>query len=182
MTTATDISCELLLRGRQAARARGLRIRFIQVEPLRLPFRTASVSLALAFKVYCYIPSRNLRIQYLREIARVLQPGGVLAMTHYVTPAEWIAAAYDEAYRRIARDYTTLEPGDAFVVLDGDDGSIYSYVHVDHPSACLRQRAMARPRRRAVRARLRRHPGSCYQERMPGMNCISDTSLIRVGV
>lgn len=94
-----------------------------------MPFRTASVSLALAFKVYCYIPSRNLRIQYLREIARVMQPGGVLAMTHYVTPAEGIAAAYDEAYQRIARDYTTLEPGDAFAVLDEGDGSCYSYVH-----------------------------------------------------
>lgn len=50
-------------------------------------------------------------------------------MTHYVTPAEWIAAAYDEAHQRIARDYTTLEPGDTFAVLDEDDGSIYSYVH-----------------------------------------------------
>lgn len=127
--TATDISYELLLRGQQVAQARRLHIQFIQVEPLQLPFRTASISLALAFKVYCYIPSRSLRIQYLREIARVLQPGGVLAMTHYVTPAEWIAAAYDESYQRIARDYVTLEPGDTFAVLDEDDDSCYSYVH-----------------------------------------------------
>lgn len=83
MITATDISYELILRGRQVAQAHGLSVQFIQVEPLQLPFRTASISLALAFRVYCYIPSRRLRIQYLREIARALQPGGVLAMTHY---------------------------------------------------------------------------------------------------
>lgn len=125
--TAVDISYELLQLAQRHAQANNLHINFVQIDALRLPFLANTFDLALAIKVYCYIPSRTLRVQYIQEIVRVLQPGGILVMTQYITPAEWTSSAYDEHYHRIAPNYTTLEKGDAFAIIEEDQ--TYSYVH-----------------------------------------------------
>ncbi len=125
--TAVDISYQLLQLAKSHAQANKLHVNFVQIDALRLPFLANTFDLALAIKIYCYIPSKKLRIQYIQEIARILQPGGILVMTQYITPAEWISSAYDEHYHRIAPNYKTLEEGDAFAIIEEDQ--THSYVH-----------------------------------------------------
>ena len=123
--TAADISRPLLRVAQSSAHERAIRLHLVQTDPLRLSFANGAFQSVLAIKVYCYIPTRNLRIGYLREIARLLRPRGELFMTQYVTPEEWMSAAYDESYQKIAPGYTVLEEGDTFSV--GQHG--HSYVH-----------------------------------------------------
>ena len=123
--TAADISRPLLRIAQHSAYERAMRLHWVQTDPLRLSFANGAFQSVLAIKVYCYIPTRNLRIGYLREIARLLRPRGELFMTQYVTPEEWMSSAYDDHYQQIAPGYTVLEEGDTFSV--GEYG--HSYVH-----------------------------------------------------
>lgn len=125
--TAVDISHELLMYAQHYAHVSSRRIHVVHVDALSLPFRPQTFDLAIAMKVYCYIPTKIARLQYLHEITRILRPGGILALTQYVTPPEWIDSAYDDDYHRIAPSYTTLEVGDTFAV--SDHGQTHAYVH-----------------------------------------------------
>ncbi|MCL5997002.1 MAG: class I SAM-dependent methyltransferase [Chloroflexi bacterium] len=122
---AVDISAALLRVARDVTQSRGCIANYVLVEALDLPFADSSFETVIATKVYCYIPTRILRLKYLEQIKRVLRPGGKLLMTQYITPEQDIGYAYDETFRQIAPNYTVLEPGDTFTI--GETGG--SYVH-----------------------------------------------------
>lgn len=115
--TGVDVSERLLrIAQRQADRSR-LGCRFVQVEPLVLPFRARSFDAACAFKVYGYIPSTTARAHYLAEIARIVRPGSPVLLTQHVVPAENEAAAAigtDPRHALAAAEFTTLESLDTF--------------------------------------------------------------------
>ena len=109
-----DVSEALLRVAAALVEERNLHIPFARIEPLRLPFAGGSFDAVVAFKVYAYIPHRSARLDYLKEIHRVLRAGGQLLMTHYVIPPEAVGQEKDDYYERVAPDFTTLEAGDYF--------------------------------------------------------------------
>ncbi len=123
--TAVDISQPLLQIAQKNMPKDDISMNFIQVDALYLPFANDTFDSALTIKVYSYIPTQELRVNYLKEIARILRPQGRLFMAQQVTPEEWLSSAYDDNYHKIAPQYNILEQGDTFTV--SDDNS--AYVH-----------------------------------------------------
>ena len=121
----TDVSRPLLNSARQAFRQTGLSVDLVEIESHLLPFADHTFDHVLLFKLYCYIPTRVLRLAYLQELQRVLVSKGSLWMIQYIVPVEDLFHAYDEPYATFAAKYTTLEPGDTFT--SGEEGG--AYVH-----------------------------------------------------
>ncbi len=71
--------------------------RFLRVAPQRFPLPDATFAAALAFKVNGYLPGREARRQYLRDVGRLLMPRAPLLLTQYVVTTEIIRAYRHEA-------------------------------------------------------------------------------------
>ena len=113
--TGVDVSEPLLATARELGARRHSAMTFRHVEPLALPFDSASFDAAIAIKVHCYIPSRAGRREYLEEVARVLRPGAPLLLASYVVPSEQAASdalAADDRHMHAAARFRTLEPLD----------------------------------------------------------------------
>jgi SAM-dependent methyltransferase len=110
-----DVSTRLVQVATVLAARHAPSVRIHQVEAHQLPFPASHFAAAIAFKVYCYVPSRLGRLAYLEELARVLRPGAVLLLTNYVVPPEEADAyARDPQHRVTAAAFSTLEPRDTF--------------------------------------------------------------------
>lgn len=113
--TGVDVSTRLINVARELVDERRLPVRLLQVDPTVLPFASGVFDAAIAIKVYCYIPYRSGRIDYLNEIGRVLRAGAVLLLSNYVVPSESAAQQAldnDEAHLRASNEYSSLEPLD----------------------------------------------------------------------
>ncbi|MFA5897018.1 MAG: class I SAM-dependent methyltransferase, partial [Thermoplasmata archaeon] len=74
---ALDFSRSLLLLGRErGAEELAGRLHWVEGEATALPLRTGSVDAALCVAVLHHLPTRGDRVAALREIRRVLVPGG----------------------------------------------------------------------------------------------------------
>lgn len=114
--TAVDVSEPLLAVARGLGRLRRSQVTFQHVRPLSLPFDSASFDASVAIKVYCYIPSRTRRRDYLNEVGRVLRPRAPLLLTSYIVPSEQLAAdalAADDKHVLAASRFRSLEPLDS---------------------------------------------------------------------
>jgi SAM-dependent methyltransferase len=60
-----------------------LRVDLVQSEGSQMPFREACFDVALSTQVLEHLPSKDLRVRFLREIGRALKPGGKLVLTVY---------------------------------------------------------------------------------------------------
>jgi SAM-dependent methyltransferase len=123
--TGVDVSEVLLETARGSAARQGLTARFQVVDPLILSFDAEMFDAALALKVYCYIPSKESRVAYLAEIARVLLPGAALLLTGYVVPTSAAALGAlvdDDQHHQAAVRFSSLEALDTFTDARG-------YVH-----------------------------------------------------
>jgi len=132
----TDVSAPLLRASVQPSgseRSAG----FVQVEPLRLPVLDGVFDAAVAFKVYCYVPTWSSRLAYLSEIHRTLRPGGLLLLSQHVAPEEAYAHYRDQYYEQGVAGLVSIELGDTFPLGRG-------YVHW-FTSAQLRQELRASP-------------------------------------
>jgi len=83
---ALDLSAAMLLRGREIGLGAGLEVPLVQADAVRLPFADASFDLACS--AYGGVPFVDDSAAVMREVARVLRPGGrwVFSVTH---PARW---------------------------------------------------------------------------------------------
>jgi len=135
-----DVSAALLRIADASRREGGATARFLQVDPLRLPFQEAAFDAALACKVYGYLPGRAARQQYLHDIDRLLRPGAPLLLTQYVVTAEIVRTHPLQAdHQRAAAQFPSLESGDAFTL--GGEG----YLHVFTPAQLRRELVAAGP-------------------------------------
>jgi len=83
---ALDLSAAMLLRGRDVGAATGLAVPLIQADATRLPFADASFDIACS--AYGAVPFVADTAGVMREVARVLRPGGrwVFSASH---PIRW---------------------------------------------------------------------------------------------
>lgn len=75
----TAIEIDRRLAESLAARLRGSPIKVIRGDATALPFGSARFSGAVSFTMLHHVPSPGLQDQLLREVRRVLKPGGVFA-------------------------------------------------------------------------------------------------------
>ncbi|MBT8464933.1 MAG: class I SAM-dependent methyltransferase [Deltaproteobacteria bacterium] len=86
--TAVDIESGMLDAARARAAARGVELFLERGRPEALPFGDASFDVVLAVTVLCFVPDANAA---LREMARVLAPGGRLVLGELGRFSLWAA-------------------------------------------------------------------------------------------
>lgn len=117
-----DVSEGLLSVARDISKKRNLDIDFLYSEG-KLPYQDEEFDTLIGFKILCYIPTRELRNENLKEFYRVLKPGGTCIITQNIVPDEYIEDAKDEHYwSSPASQFGILERGDNFPLGNG-------YVH-----------------------------------------------------
>lgn len=115
-----DVSEGLLSVARENAKKRKQDIKFYHTEGTTLPFEDEEFDIIVGFKILCYIPTRELRYDYMKELYRVLKPNGICVITQNVVPDEYIDEAEDEYYKSSpAAQFQILEKGDHFPLGDG---------------------------------------------------------------
>lgn len=78
---AVDFSRRLLVAGRSARGDDGGRIHWIEADATALPIRSGRMGACLAIAVLHHLPSREERVAALREVRRVLVPGGAVFLS-----------------------------------------------------------------------------------------------------
>jgi SAM-dependent methyltransferase len=89
IVTGLDRSHAMLDAARERANASGVVARWCQGDVESLPFADASFDVALAITVFCMVKSPE---QAVRELARVLRPGGVLVIGELGRWSSWAAS------------------------------------------------------------------------------------------
>jgi ubiquinone/menaquinone biosynthesis C-methylase UbiE len=123
----------MLARADRRARTTGRRVELHQMDVTRLAFPEHSFDAAVASFLFCVLPEA-LQVPALREIERVLKPGGILRLLEYVRPTgayrafvaglwePWMAWAYGAGFDRHTEEHvaeTSLEVLESrFVVPD----------------------------------------------------------------
>lgn len=113
--SAIDSSEAMLERARaRCPNAEGL----YRMDVTRLEFATASFDAAVASFLFCVLPDR-LQAAALRELGRVVRPGGIIRLLEYVRPQgrlrrllsrlwqPWIAWAYGASFDRHTESYVS---------------------------------------------------------------------------
>lgn len=118
--TGIDVSEGLLSVAREISTKRSQAIHFFHTEGITLPFQDEEFDILIGFKILCYIPTRELRNDYLKELYRVLKPNGICIITQNIVPDECIEDAEDEHFMNSpASQFKILEKGDNFPLGDG---------------------------------------------------------------
>lgn len=121
--TGVDVSEMLIQSAQVLARQQALNPSFVLAEGAKLPFADGEFDYVVAFKVLCYIPTRELRSEYLRQIYRLLRPGGMFLLAQPIVPDEHLGEARDGYYDLSpASRFEMIEEGDTFPLGTG-------YVH-----------------------------------------------------
>ena len=92
-----DFSHPMLVLARQKAARRGVRAHFLEADALRLPLPDASLDLITT--AFGFRNLANYRLG-LAEIARVLRPGGVVAILEFSQPPHRLVSAFYNFYSR----------------------------------------------------------------------------------
>jgi SAM-dependent methyltransferase len=118
--TGIDVSEELLAVARAYSTDKRLHVEYRLTEGIDCPFPDHSFDAVVGFKVYGYIPTRELRIRYLNTLYRILKPGGVCILTQNVVPAAYMGDSIDADFRKSpASRFEIIEYGDTFPLSEG---------------------------------------------------------------
>jgi SAM-dependent methyltransferase len=115
IVTGVDIAPNLLEQARERAAAEGLAIPFDEGDAEALPYADASFDAVTTMFGAMFAPRPALVVS---EFARVLKPGGLLAM------ANWNPASFTGRMFRVGSDHVPPPPGIAPPVLWGDDATV----------------------------------------------------------
>ena len=115
MVTGVDIAANLLEQARQRAAAERLSVQFDEGDAEQLPYADASFDAVVTMFGAMFAPRPEM---VAREFARVLKPGGLLAM------ANWNPASFSGAMFRMSAKHVPPPPGMPAPVLWGDDNVV----------------------------------------------------------
>lgn len=87
---ATDLSPAMLLRAKR--RPESPAVPLVVADAMALPFRDGAFAWAVATLVFCEVPDP---VAGLREVGRVLAPGGRLVLLEHVRPSGWLGVLAD---------------------------------------------------------------------------------------
>jgi 2-polyprenyl-3-methyl-5-hydroxy-6-metoxy-1,4-benzoquinol methylase len=113
--TGVDIAPNLLEQGRERATAEGLSIHFDEGDAERLPYADGSFDAVVTMFGAMFAPRPELVAS---ELARVLKPGGLLAM------ANWNLAGFTGRMFRVSSQHVPPPPGIAPPALWGDEATV----------------------------------------------------------
>ena len=111
IVSGIDISPAMLARARDRCPTLAAGGRLHQMDVTEMTFATASFDAAVATFLFCVLPDQ-LQVPALRELARVVKPGGIIRLLEYVRPSTtirrlisriwqpWITWAYGASFDR----------------------------------------------------------------------------------
>lgn len=111
-----DLSDAMLARARRRAEALGRKVELRRMDVTRLDFPDQSFDGAVASFLFCVLPN-ELQVPALREIERVVKPGGTVRLLEYVRPSgacrafvarlwePWMAWAYGAGFDRQTEEH-----------------------------------------------------------------------------
>ena len=115
IVTGVDIAANLLVQARERAAAEGLSVQFDEGDAEQLPYADASFDVAVSMFGAMFAPRPALVAS---ELARVLKPGGLLAM------ANWNPASFTGQMFKVGSKHAPPPPGILPPVLWGDDTTV----------------------------------------------------------
>jgi SAM-dependent methyltransferase len=115
IVTGVDIAPNLLVQARERAAAEGLTATFDEGDAEQLPYPDASFDAVVTMFGAMFAPRPEIVAS---ELARVLKPGGTLAM------ANWNPASFTGAMFKLGSRHTPPPPGILPPVLWGDDATV----------------------------------------------------------
>jgi SAM-dependent methyltransferase len=115
VVTGVDIASNLLVQARERAAAEGLMVTFDEGDAEALPYADASFDVVVTMFGAMFAPRPEL---VAAELARVLKPGGLLAM------ANWNPASFTGKMFRLGSQHVPPPPGLAPPVLWGDEATV----------------------------------------------------------
>jgi ubiquinone/menaquinone biosynthesis C-methylase UbiE len=111
-----DVSPGMLARAEQRRRALGASVTLQEMDVTRLDFPDGHFDAAVATFLFCVLPE-NLQVPALRELGRVVRPGGSIRLLEYVRPKgavrrvvaslwePWMAWAYGAGFDRRTEEH-----------------------------------------------------------------------------
>ena len=116
VVSGIDTSPAMLAKARDRCPTLAAAGRLYQMDVTELQFPTGSFDAAVASFLFCVLPDQ-LQLPALRELGRVVKPGGIIRILEYVRPTgklrriitriwqPWIAWAYDASFDRNTEQY-----------------------------------------------------------------------------
>jgi len=115
VVTGVDIATNLLVQGRERAAAEGLAVKFDEGDAEQLPYADGSFDAVVTMFGAMFAPRPEVVAS---ELARVLKPGGLLAM------ANWNPASFTGKMFKVGSMHAPPSPGLAAPVLWGDEVTV----------------------------------------------------------
>ncbi len=115
IVTGVDIAPNLIAQARDRASAENLTVEFNEGDAEQLPYTNASFDAVVSMFGAMFAPRPEIVVS---ELARVLKPGGLLAM------ANWNPASFSGQMFQVAARHVQPPPGIAPPVLWGDDSTV----------------------------------------------------------
>jgi SAM-dependent methyltransferase len=122
VVTGVDIAPNLLVQGRERAAAEGLAVTFDEGDAEALPYADAAFDVVVTMFGAMFAPRPEL---VAAELARVLKPGGVLAM------ANWNPASFSGKMFKVSGMHVPPPPGLLPPVLWGDEATVRERLGAD---------------------------------------------------
>lgn len=114
--TGIDLSPAMLARAASRVRASAAPVRLVEMDVAHLAFPNSTFDAAVATFLFCVLPD-DLQIDALRELGRVVKPGGTIRTLEYVRPRgtfrramakawePWISWAYGAGFDRRTEEW-----------------------------------------------------------------------------